>query len=45
MGIGDDFAKSGIGLTNNFDITDKLFWQVWKDEVAKLHKEDNAIVK
>jgi len=37
-GIGDDFAKSGIGLVDSFDITDKLFWSVWKDEVAKLHK-------
>ena len=36
-GVGDDFAKSGIGLTEPFDITNKLFWEVWKDEVSKLH--------
>ena len=38
VGIGDDFAKSALGLPNEFDITDKLFWPIWK----QLVKEANA---
>lgn len=37
--IGDDFAKSNIGLTGDIDITDVLFYEVWRDKVAK-HKEE-----
>lgn len=37
--VGDDFAKSNIGLKNPFDITDKLFYNVWKEEVTKLKEE------
>lgn len=33
---GDDFAKSSIGLTADLDITDRLFWEVWKDSVSSL---------
>lgn len=36
--IGDDFAKSNIGLTGEYDITDRLFYSVWKDAV-KQHME------
>lgn len=34
--IGDDYAKSNIGLNVEMDITDKLFYDVWKAEIAKL---------
>jgi hypothetical protein len=37
--VGDDFAKSNIGITGTMDITDQLFYEVWKDKVAK-HKEE-----
>ncbi len=35
IGIGDDFAKTSLDLPAELDITDKLFWQVWKDSVNK----------
>jgi len=42
--IGDDFAKSNIGLSCELDITDKLFYEVWKEKVEQHRKElDNAI--
>ena len=34
--IGDDYAKSNIGLSCEMDITNKLFYDVWLEEVAKL---------
>jgi hypothetical protein len=34
--IGDDYAKSNIGLNVEMDITDRLFYDVWKEEVKKL---------
>lgn len=34
--LGDDFAKSNLGLKGEFDITDKLFYDVWKEEIKKL---------
>lgn len=34
--VGDDYAKSNIGLKCEMDITDKLFYDVWKAEVTKL---------
>jgi hypothetical protein len=37
--IGDDFAKSNLGLRGEFDITDRLFYEVWKDKIKQL-KED-----
>jgi hypothetical protein len=37
--IGDDFAKSNIGLKGEIDITDAFFYDVWKDRVAKHMKE------
>ncbi len=36
--IGDDYAKSNIGLTGEFDITNQFFYEVWKEQVA-IHKE------
>ena len=31
--VGDDFAGTSLGLPPELDITDKLFWQVWKEQV------------
>lgn len=41
---GDDFAKSNIGLKGEYDITDKLFYNVWKEQVNK-HMEGMNEVK
>lgn len=41
--VGDDYAKSNIGLQVEMDITDKLFYDVWKAEVTKLEEKLNAI--
>lgn len=32
-GQGDDYAKSNIGLTLDMDVTDKLFYEVWREAV------------
>lgn len=37
--VGDDFAKSNLGLKGEFDITDKLFYEVWRDKVKQLREE------
>jgi hypothetical protein len=37
--IGDDFAKSNIGLKGEIDITDRFFYEVWKDKVSEHMKE------
>jgi len=37
--IGDDFAKSNIGLKGEIDITDRFFYEVWKERV-KQHMEE-----
>lgn len=29
--VGDDFAKTALPLPRDFDITDKLFYEVWRD--------------
>lgn len=34
--IGDDYAKSNIGLNAEFDITNRLFYEVWREEIKKL---------
>lgn len=31
--VGDDYAKSAIGMPRHFDITNQLFYQVWKELV------------
>ena len=42
--IGDDYAKSNLGLKGQFDITDKLFYEVWKAEVTKVREDINNAV-
>jgi hypothetical protein len=37
--VGDDFAKSNLGLKGKFDITDRLFYEVWKEKVKQLREE------
>jgi hypothetical protein len=37
--MGDDFAKSNIGLKGEYDFTDKLFYTTWKEQVAIHMKE------
>jgi len=34
--IGDDYAKTALGLPRELDITDKLFYEVWRDAVLKV---------
>jgi hypothetical protein len=36
--VGDDYAKSNLGLKASLDITDRLFYEVWKAEVNKLRE-------
>ena len=43
--IGDDFAKSNLGLKGEFDITDKLFYEIWKEQIKKLKEEQDALVQ
>lgn len=43
--IGDEFAKSNIGLTQEFDITNRMFYEVWKEEVRKFKEEMNNAIK
>lgn len=43
--IGDDYAKSNIGLNVEMDITNKLFYDVWKEEIRKLEERLNAITQ
>lgn len=33
--VGDEYAKSNIGLNVEMNITDRLFYDVWKEEVEK----------
>lgn len=41
--IGDDYAKSNIGLNVEMDITDRLFYDVWKEEIKKLEVKLNEV--
>lgn len=34
--IGDEFAKTALGLPTELDFTDKLFYEVWKEAVEKV---------
>lgn len=43
--LGDDFAKSNLGLKGEFDITDKLFYDVWKEEIKKLKERLDETLK
>jgi hypothetical protein len=43
--VGDDYAKSNIGLKGDIDITDGLFYEVWKEKVKQHNKEiDDAVL-
>lgn len=33
VSVGDDFAGTSLGLPSELDITDKLFWIIWKEAV------------
>src|SRR5262245_32461081 len=37
--VGDDFAKSNLGLTGEIDITDQLFYEIWKERVKQRREE------
>lgn len=41
--VGDDFAKSNIGLSGQMDITNRLFYEVWKEKVRLMKEEMNAL--
>ena len=43
--LGDDFAKSNLGLKGEFDITNKLFYEVWKGKIKQLKEEIEHEVK
>ena len=38
VGVGDDFAKTVLNLPAEFDITDKLFWEVFKSLTQEANK-------
>lgn len=42
--IGDDYAKSNIGLSCEMDITNELFYDVWKAEVTKHEEKLNEVI-
>lgn len=42
-GIGDDFAKTALNLSSELTITNKLFWEVWKDAVKKGEEAVNEV--
>jgi hypothetical protein len=39
----DDFAKSNLGLNCEMDITGRLFYEVWKEQVLKLKETINEL--
>ena len=43
--IGDEYAKSNLGLKGEFDITDRLFYDVWKEEINKLKERLDESLK
>lgn len=51
LGIGDDFAKTSLGLPQKLDITDKLFWEVWlaafkrRQEILNQREAQNEALK
>lgn len=36
VNMGDDFAKTALGISPQFEITNRLFWEVWREEVKKV---------
>jgi hypothetical protein len=43
--IGDDFAKTSLGLPKELDITDRLFWEVWKEAIKNKREVFDESVK
>jgi len=43
--IGDDFAKTAYDLPRNFDITNKLFAEVWKEHIDRAMNDLTTEVK
>jgi hypothetical protein len=43
--IGDDFAKSNIGLTGQMDITNQPFYEIWKEKIKILKEDMNEVDK
>jgi len=41
----DDFAKSNLGLKAELNITDRLFYEVWKEAIQKMKETNNALVE
>lgn len=41
--IGDDYAKSALGLSGSVDITGRLFYDVWKEELSKIKEQTNEL--
>lgn len=39
--IGDEFAKSNLGLTGEFEITNGVFYTIWKEKIKQLKEEIN----
>jgi hypothetical protein len=39
--IGDDYAKTALGLPKELDFTDKLFYEVWKQALEEIEKGDD----
>lgn len=39
--VGDEYAKSNLGLKAELDITDRLFYDVWREAIAKMEAENN----
>lgn len=40
--IGDDFAKSALMIPKQFDFTNRLFFEVWKEEMEKMKEINNV---
>ena len=34
--VGDEYAKTALGLPAEFEITNRLFWEVWKEQLKKV---------
>lgn len=41
--VGDDFAKTALNLPKEFDITNKLFYEVWSSLVNKKEEVTNVV--
>lgn len=43
--IGDDFAKTSLGLNREIDFSNKLFYEVWMEAVQAEREKQNALDK